>query len=54
MCSSRYTSENLCMCSLSSESHAFLSTVFCNNVLGLRFHHRTILEVDLKNKLKAP
>lgn len=35
-------------------SHAFLLTVFCNNVLGLRFHHRTILNVKLKNKLNAP
>ena len=35
-------------------THAFLLTVFCHNVLGLRFHHRTILHVKLKNKLKAP
>ena len=35
-------------------SYAFLLTVFCNNVWGLRFHHRTILNVKLKNKLKAP
>ena len=48
MCSSRYTSANLCMFSLSSERHAFLSTAFCNNVFGLRFHHKTILNVKLK------
>ena len=35
-------------------SQAFLSTVFCNNVLDLRFHHITILNVKLKNKVKAP
>ena len=29
-------------------------TMFWNNVLGLRFHHRTILNVKLKNKLEAP
>ena len=34
--------------------HAFLLTVFCRNVLGLRFHHRTLLNVKLKSKLKAP
>ena len=35
-------------------SHAFLSTVFYNNVLDIRFHYRTILNVKLKEKLKAP
>ena len=35
-------------------SDAFLSTVFCNNALDLRFHYSTILNVKLKKKLKAP
>lgn len=51
MCSSGCTNVNLCMSNLSSESHAFLSTVFCYNyVSGLRFHLRNILNVKLKKR----
>ena len=31
-------------------SHAFLSTVFCNNALDLRFHYSTILNVKFSLK----